>query len=348
MNTIFQSIFNLFSNDIAIDLGTSTTLIYAKGKGIVLSEPSVVAIRGNTSKVLAVGNDAKKMLGRTPGDISAIRPLKDGVIADFEVVEIMLRHFITKIHNRRMFISPRVIVAIPSGITAVERRAVEDSAIHAGAKEVYLIGEPMAAAVGAGLPVQDPAASMIVDIGGGTTEVAVISLVGSVYGRTIRIAGDEMDAAIIEHIKKAYNVLIGERTAEDIKIKIGSAFPADKEGKMQVKGRDLVAGLPRTVSVSSEEIREALSEPVSAIVEAVKATLDRTPPELSADLVDRGIILAGGGALLKGLDKLLIKETGLPTNIAEDPLTAVVRGAGKILEELDFYKDALIHSEYRT
>ncbi|MCK4401339.1 rod shape-determining protein, partial [bacterium] len=229
MNTIFQSVFNLFSNDMGIDLGTSTTLIYAKGKGIVLSEPSVVAIRGNTSKVLAVGNDAKKMLGRTPGDISAIRPLKDGVIADFEVVEIMLRHFITKIHNRRMFISPRVIVAIPSGITAVERRAVEDSAIHAGAKEVYLIGEPMAAAVGAGLPVQDPAASMIVDIGGGTTEVAVISLVGSVYGRTIRIAGDEMDTAIIEHIKRAYNVLIGERTAENIKIKIGSAFPADKE-----------------------------------------------------------------------------------------------------------------------
>lgn len=316
----------------AIDLGTANTLVYVKGQGIVLSEPSVVAINKNTNEVRAVGNEAKNMIGRTPGNIVAIRPMKDGVIADFEVAQKMLSYFINKVHNNRRLAWPRVAIGVPSGITAVERRAVTESAMQAGAKKVYIIDEPMAAAIGAGLQTEEPQGCMIVDVGGGTTEVAVISLGGIVYAKSVRVAGDDMDQAIIQHLKRTYNLMIGERTAEEIKIAIGSAYPIKDEVEMQVKGRDNVMGLPKIITITSEEVRDALREPVSAIVDAVRGTLDRTPPELSADIVDRGLVLAGGGALLRGLDRLLAKETGLHVTVAEDPLTAVVLGAGRYLE----------------
>jgi rod shape-determining protein MreB len=334
---MFNGLLGLFSNDIGIDLGTANTLVYVKDQGIVLREPSVVAVRAGTSQVLAVGDEAKRMLGRTPGNIVAVRPLKDGVIADFEMTESMLRHFITKVHNRK-WVRPRVVIAVPSGITEVEKRAVKESAAHAGAREVYLIEEPMAAAIGVGLPVQDAAGNMIVDIGGGTTEVALISLSGIVFSRSVRVAGDELDEAIAGYMKRAYNLMIGERTAEEIKIKIGSAYPMDKETSMEVKGRDLVAGLPKTLAITSQEVREALLEPIATIVESVRVTLERCPPELSADLVDRGLVLAGGGALLRGLDRLLQEETGLPVHIAEDPLSAVAEGTGRALSEIKFLR----------
>lgn len=335
---MFGRILGMFSNDIGIDLGTANTLVYVRDRGIVLREPSVVAIQAGTNRVLAVGEEAKRMLGRTPGSIVAIRPLKSGVIADFEITEAMLRYFIRKVHNRRTMVRPRVIIAVPSGITEVEKRAVKDSATHAGAREVYLIEEPMAAAIGVGLPVQEPAGNMIVDIGGGTTEVALISLAGIVFSRSVRVGGDEMDEAIVQHMKRVYNLMIGERTAEEVKMTIGSAYPMGEETAMEVKGRDLVAGLPKTLTITSEEIREALQEPVSTIVEAVRITLERCPPELSADLVDRGLILAGGGALLSGLDKLIAEQTGLPVHVADDPLSAVAEGTGVVLHELNFLR----------
>ena len=335
---IFDYLLGLFSRDMGVDLGTANTLVYVKGQGIVLCEPSVVAIQKGTETPLAVGNEAKRMLGRTPGNVVAIRPLHDGVIADFEITESMLRYFITKVHNRRTLIRPRVVVAIPSGITEVEKRAVKDSAEHAGAREVYLIEEPMAAAIGVGLPVEEPAGNIIIDVGGGTTEVAVIYLAGIVCSKSIRVGGDEMDDAIIQYLKRAYNLMVGERTAEDIKIKVGSAYPLTEEITMEIKGRDLVAGLPKTITITSEEIRESLSDPIASIVEAVKVTLEQTPPELSSDIVDRGLILAGGGALLRGIDKLIAEETNLPVHIAEDPLTAVVIGTGKVLDEISLLK----------
>lgn len=338
---MFNGLLGFFSNDIGIDLGTANTLVYVKDHGIVLREPSVVAVKAGTNMVLAVGNEAKRMLGRTPANIVAVRPLKDGVIADFEITEAMLRHFITKVHNRRKLVRPRVVIAVPSGITEVEKRAVKESATHAGAREVHLIEEPMAAAIGVGLPVQDAAGNMIIDIGGGTTEVALISLSGIVFSRSVRVAGDELDEAIVNYIKRAYNLMIGERTAEEIKIKIGSVFPPehpDMETTMEVKGRDLVAGLPKTIPITSNEVREALMEPVNTIVESVRITLERCPPELAADLVDRGLMLAGGGALLRGLDQLLMKETGLPVHVAEDPLSAVAEGTGKVLNEIKFLR----------
>lgn len=331
-------ILGMFSNDIGIDLGTANTLVYVRDRGIILREPSVVAIQSGSNRVLAVGEEAKRMLGRTPGSIVAIRPLKSGVIADFEITEAMLRYFIRKVHNRRAMVRPRVIIAVPSGITEVEKRAVKDSATHAGAREVYLIEEPMAAAIGVGLPVQEPAGNMIVDIGGGTTEVALISLAGIVFSRSVRVGGDEMDEAIVQHMKRVYNLMIGERTAEEVKMSIGSAYPMGEESAMEVKGRDLVAGLPKTLTITSEEIREALQEPVSTIVEAVRITLERCPPELSADLVDRGLIVAGGGALLSGLDKLIAEQTGLPVHVADDPLSAVAEGTGVVLHELNFLR----------
>ncbi|MFC1623935.1 rod shape-determining protein [Candidatus Omnitrophota bacterium] len=339
-----DNILGLFSNDMGIDLGTATTLVYVKGQGIVLCEPSVVAIQKGAHSVLAVGTEAKRMLGRTPGNIIAIRPMKDGVIADFEITEDMLRFFIKKVHNRRVFVRPRMVIAIPSGITEVEKRAVKDSAEHAGAREVYLVEEPISAAIGVGLPIQDPGGNMIIDIGGGTTEIAVISLAGIVFSRSIRIGGDEIDEAIIEHLKKTYNLMIGERTAEEIKIKIGSAYPLEEELTMDVRGRDLVAGLPKTITVSSEEVREALAGPISAILEATRMTLERTPPELSADLIERGIILAGGGSLLRGIDKLISEETGLPVHVAEDPMTAVAIGTGKVLSEIKYLKKVTVRS----
>ena len=335
---MLNGLFGWLSSDIGIDLGTANTLVYVKDQGIVLREPSVVAVQSGTNKVLAVGDDAKRMLGRTPANIVAVRPMKDGVIADFEVTEAMLRHFISKVHNGRVRVKPRVVIAVPSGITEVEKRAVRESAIHAGAREVYLIEEPMAAAIGVGLPVQDPAGNMIIDIGGGTTEVAMISLSGIVFSKSLRVAGDELDEAIVQYMKRAYNLMIGERTAEEIKIKIGSAHPTEEETTMEVKGRDLVAGLPKTIRITSQEVREALLEPISAIVDSVRTTLERCPPELSADLVDRGLVLAGGGALLRGLDKLLSRETGLPVHVAEDPLGAVAEGTGKCLNELKFLR----------
>jgi rod shape-determining protein MreB and related proteins len=334
---MFAKLFGWGSRDIGIDLGTANTLVTVKDQGIVLREPSVVAVKAGTNHVLAVGDDAKRMLGRTPGDIVAIRPLKDGVIADFEVTEAMLRHFIRKANKGRRS-NPRVVIAVPSGITEVERRAVRESAEQAGAREVFLIEEPMAAAIGVGLPVQDASGNMIVDIGGGTTEVALISLAGIVYSRSVRTAGDEIDEAIISYMKRAYNLMIGERTAEEIKIRLGSAFPLPKEITMEVKGRDLVAGLPKTMKISSEEIREAISDPVATIIDAVRTTLERCPPELAADLVDRGLVLAGGGALLKGLDKRLKEETGLPVHIADDPLSAVAEGTGKSLQEINLLR----------
>ncbi len=333
-----KQLFNFKSNDIGIDLGTANTLVYVKDQGIVLREPSVVAINSGTNEVLAVGDDAKRMLGRTPGNIVAIRPLRDGVIADFDVTEAMLRHFIRKVNNGRKRSNPRVVIAMPSGITEVERRAVRESAEQAGAREVHLIEEPMAAAIGVGLPVQDAAGNMIVDIGGGTTEVALISLSGIVYSRSVRTAGDEIDESITHYMKRAYNLMIGERTAEEIKIRLGSAVALPKEINMDVKGRDLVAGLPKTINISSKEIRDAMMDPLKTIVDAVRTTLERCPPELAADLVDRGIVLAGGGALLRGLDQLLRNETGLPVHVAEDPLSAVAEGAGKVLSELAFLR----------
>lgn len=335
-------VLGFFSNDMGIDLGTATTLVYVKGQGIVLCEPSVVAIQKGSRSVLAVGEEAKRMLGRTPGSIIAIRPMKDGVIADFEITEDMLRYFIKKVHNRKVFVRPRMVIAIPSGITEVEKRAVKDSAEHAGAREVYLVEEPISAAIGVGLPIQEPSGNMIIDIGGGTTEIAVISLAGIVFSRSIRIGGDELDEAIIEHLKKTYNLMIGERTAEDVKIKIGSAYPLEEELTMEVRGRDLVAGLPKTITVSSEEIREAIAGPISAVLEATRMTLERTPPELSADLIERGIIIAGGGALLRGFDKLISEETGLPVHVAEDPMTAVAIGTGKVLSEIKYLKKVTV------
>src|SRR5213082_95325 len=342
---LFDWLYGLFSNDLAIDLGTANTLTFVRGKGIVSNEPSVVAVQrsGNGSKkVLAVGKEAKEMLGRTPGNIVAVRPMKDGVIADFEVTEAMLRYFITKVHNRRTLVKPRIIIGVPSGITEVEKRAVRDSALAACAREVYLIEEPMAAAIGAGLPITEPTGNMIVDIGGGTTEVAVISLSGVVFSRSVRVGGDKMDEAIIQYIKRKYNLLVGERTAELIKITIGSAYPGDEIQTMEIKGRDLVAGVPKTVEISDEEIRDSLLEPINQIVEAVRIGLERTPPELASDIVDKGIVLAGGGSLLRNLDTLLREETGLPVVLADDPLTAVVMGAGKVLDELSLLKDVAI------
>lgn len=335
---VLNLILGMFSNDMGIDLGTASTLVYIKNQGIVLCEPSVVAVQAGTSTVLAVGEEAKRMLGRTPGNIIAIRPMRNGVIADFEITESMLRYFIKKVHNSRRLVRPRMVIAIPSGITEVEKRAVKDSALHAGAREVFMIEEPVAAAIGVGLPIQEPSGSMIIDIGGGTTEMAVISLAGIVFSKSIRTAGDEMDEAIINYLKKTYNLMIGERTAEDIKVKIGSAYPLDEEMSMEVRGRDLVAGLPKMITVSSEEIREALAEPIAQIIESIRITLERTPPELSADLMEKGLILAGGGSLLRGLDKLISEETGLPVHIAEDPLTAVALGTGKVLSEIKYLK----------
>lgn len=329
---------NFFTNDIGIDLGTANTLIYVKDRGIVLREPSVVAVQQGTKKVLAVGDEAKRMLGRTPGNIIAVRPMKDGVIADFEITEAMLKAFIHKVARKNKFRPPRIVIAVPSGITEVEKRAVKDSAQHAGAREVHLIEEPMAAAIGVGLPVQEAAGNMIVDIGGGTTEVAIISLAGIVFSRSVRVAGDELDESIANYMRRAYNLMIGERTAEEIKIKIGSAYPMEKESSMEVKGRDLVAGLPKTLTITSQEVREAMLEPISVIVESVRITLERCPPELSADLVERGIVLAGGGALLRGLDRLLAEETGLPVHVAEDPLSAVAEGTGKVLQEFKYLR----------
>ena len=328
----------LLSRDLAIDLGTANTLIYVRGEGIVSNEPSVVAVQQDTrggKKVLAVGKEAKEMLGRTPGNIVAIRPMKDGVIADFEITAAMLKYFINSAHNRKKFVRPRIIIGIPSGITEVEKRAVREAAESAGAREVYLIEQPMAAAIGAGLPITEPSGNMIVDIGGGTSDVAVISLGGIVYSRSVRVAGDKMDEAIIQHIKRKYNLLIGERTAELIKMGIGTAYPTEEELTMDIKGRDLVAGVPRTLTVTSSEIREALSEPINGIVEAVKVTLERTPPELAGDIADRGIVLAGGGALLHGLDERLRYETQMPVHLAESPLTCVAVGSGRSLEEFE-------------
>ncbi|MEB2286457.1 MAG: rod shape-determining protein [Polyangiaceae bacterium UTPRO1] len=344
---VLNSFWGMFSNDLAIDLGTANTLIYVKGQGIVCNEPSVVAVQKEARsgrKVLAVGAEAKKMLGRTPGNIVAIRPLKDGVIADFEITEAMLRYFIQKIHNRKTLVRPRIIICVPFGITEVEKRAVKESAESAGAREVYLIEEPMAAAIGAGLPITEPTGNMIVDIGGGTTEVAVISLAGVVFSKSVRVGGDKMDEAISQYIKRKYNLLVGERTAELIKITIGSAYPAQEIQTMEIKGRDLVAGVPKTVEISDEEIRDSLLEPINQIVEAVRIALERTPPELASDIVDKGIVLAGGGALLRNLDVLLREETGLPIMLADDPLTAVVMGAGRALDEINLLRDISINN----
>ena len=342
---LLDPLFGLFSNDLAIDLGTANTLVYMKGHGIVLREPSVVAVRRDSrgvSKVLAVGIEAKRMLGRTPGNIDAVRPMKDGVIADFEITEAMLRHFIRTAHNRRTLVRPRIIVCVPSGITQVEKRAVRESAESAGAREVFLIEEPMAAAIGAGLPITEPTCNMVVDIGGGTTEVAVISLAGIVYSNSARVGGDKMDEAILQHIKRKYNLLIGITTAEVIKTTIGNAYPSDQIETIEVKGRDLVSGIPKILTIDSEEIRDAISEQVEAIVEAVRVALEQTPPELSADVVDRGIILTGGGSLLKDLDKRLREETKLPITITEDPLSTVVLGSGKALDNLAILREVMI------
>ncbi|WP_419784517.1 rod shape-determining protein [Maridesulfovibrio sp.] len=345
MASIFDKILGSFSSDLAIDLGTANTLVYVKGKGVMLSEPSVVAVKRDInggSKVLAVGLEAKRMLGRTPGNIVAIRPMKDGVIADFEVTEAMLRHFISKVHNSRRLVRPRIMICVPTGITQVEKRAVKESAQSAGAREVYLIEEPMAAAIGANLPITEPTSNMVVDIGGGTSEIAVISLSGIVYARSVRVGGDKMDEAIMQHVKRKYSMLIGESTAETIKIKIGSAFPLEEEIEMEVKGRDLVTGIPQNILITSEEIRKAISEQVDSIVQGVRVALEQTPPELAADIVDRGIVLTGGGALLKGLDQLLSQETHLPITVVDTPLDAVVIGSGRALDEINIYKDVTI------
>ncbi|MDD4202011.1 MAG: rod shape-determining protein [Candidatus Omnitrophica bacterium] len=340
-----NDVLGLFSNDIGIDLGTSSTIVYIKNQGIVLCEPSVVAIHEGTSQVLAVGEEAKRMLGRTPGSIRAIRPMKNGVIADFDITEAMLRYFIKKVQSSRRLVRPRIVIAIPSGITEVEKRAVKDSAMHAGAREVYMIEEPVAAAIGVGLPIHEPSANMIIDIGGGTTEIAVISLAGIVYARSLRTAGDNMDTAIINYLKKTYNLAIGERTAEEVKMRIGSAYPLSEEMTMEVRGRDIVAGLPKMITVSSEEIRESLAEPIAQIIEEVRVALERTPPELSADLIEKGLMLAGGGALLRGLDRLISEETGLPVHVADDPLTAVALGTGKSLSEIKYLKRVFVQTK---
>jgi len=342
---LFDFILGKFSNDLAIDLGTANTLVYVKGKGIVLSEPSVVAVHKDSrgvKKVLAVGSEAKKMLGRTPGNIIAIRPLRDGVIADFDVTEAMLRHFILMVHNRRTLVRPRIIVSIPSGITQVERRAVKETVESAGAREIFLIEEPMAAAIGAGLPITEPISSMVVDIGGGTTEVAVISLSGIVYAKSVRVAGDRMDEEIVQYMRRKFNLLIGERTGEIIKTTIGCAYPEKELKTVDVRGRDLISGIPKIVEINSEEVREAIMEPVSLIIDAVKDALENSPPELAGDIVDRGIMLTGGGALLRGIDLLIREETGLPVTIADDPLSAVVRGAGMALDQLDVLKEVTV------
>ncbi|MDR2437477.1 MAG: rod shape-determining protein [Endomicrobium sp.] len=335
---MFNYIFGLFSNDMGIDLGTASVLVYIKGKNIVLREPSVVAIERESKRVLSIGIEAKKMLGKTPANIVAVRPLRNGVIADFEATEKMIRYFIKKVHNKRTLLHPRVVIGVPSGITEVERRAVRESAEQAGAREVFLIDEPMAAAIGAGIPIQDPEGSMIIDIGGGTTEVAVISLGGMVVAKSLEVAGDKMDEAIAQYFRRKYNLSIGENTAESVKMSIGSVFPLGQELTMDVKGRDLLTGLPKTVPISSEEVRIALVDPVRKIIEIVKNVLEETPAELSADLVDRGIILSGGGSLVKGLPELISQETELPVNLADDPLTCVARGTGAYLEELDNIK----------
>ena len=342
---IFDWLYGLFSNDLAIDLGTATTLIYVKGKGIVSCEPSVVAVQRDSrggKKVLAVGREAKEMLGRTPGNIQAVRPLRDGVIADFEITEAMLRYFIARAHNRRTLVKPRIIICVPFGITEVEKRAVKESAEGAGAREVYLIEEPMAAAIGAGLPITEPSGNMVVDIGGGTTEVAVISLAGIVYSQSVRVGGDKMDESIMAYMKRKYNMAIGEQTAERIKITIGNAYPLEQQLTMEVKGRDMVAGIPKTVVVNSDEIRDSLAEPTNTIVDAVLIALERTPPELAADIVDKGIVLTGGGSLLKNLDVLLREETGLPVMVCDDPISAVVLGSGKALDHLELLKEVTI------
>ena len=333
-----MSFMQMFTRDMGIDLGTANTLVYVKGRGIVIDEPSVVAVDRDRKEPLAVGAEAKNMLGRTPGNIIAIRPLKDGVIADFDITQTMLKYFINKAYNRRGPFRPRVVVGIPSGVTGVERRAVQDAALQAGAREAYVIEEPMAAAIGAGLPVEEPTGSMVVDIGGGTTEVAIISLGGLVTAKSIRVAGDELDESIVQYVKRTYNMLIGERTGEEVKMTIGSAYSTGKEETMEIRGRDLVTGLPRTLRVTSEEIRKAIQEPVSSILEAIKITLENTPPELAADIMDRGIVMTGGGALLKGLDTLISKETGMPVHVADEPLLCVVKGTGKCLDNLDILK----------
>jgi rod shape-determining protein MreB len=328
-----RSLFSLFSSDLAIDLGTANTLVFAKGKGIVVNEPSIVAINKNTGEVEAVGKEAKEMLGRTPGNIVAIKPMKDGVIADFKVTERMLNYFIQKAHGRKMLVHPRIVIGVPSEITQVEKRAVMDSAYRAKASEVHLVEQAMVAAIGAGLPITEPSGNMVVDIGGGTTDVAVISLSGIVYSRSVRVAGNEMDDAVMQYLKKKYNLLVGERTAEAIKIEIGSAYPLDKPLSMEIKGRNLIEGVPRTVLIHDEEIREALSECIATIINAIRVALERTPPELSADISDRGIVLTGGGALIKNLDKRIREETGLPVSIADDPLASVVLGTGRMLSD---------------
>ncbi len=342
---LFNKIMGWFSNDLAIDLGTANTLVFMKGKGIVCNEPSVVVVRKDTKRIVAVGAEAKRMLGKTPANIHAIRPMKEGVIADFDATGEMLKYFIAKVHNRRSFVSPRVIIGVPSGITQVEQRAVKDAAQASGAREVYLIEEPMAAALGVGLPVGEPSGNMIVDIGGGTTDIAVISLDGIVISKVARVGGDKMDDAIMAYIKRRYNLMIGERTSEIIKVELGAACKFDhREPKtMEIKGRDLVSGIPKTFTINEDEIMEALQEPVNIIIETIKVALENTPPELAADIVDRGIVLAGGGALLSGLDILIKESTGLPVSVAEDPLTAVVKGVGKMLDELELLKKIAIN-----
>ena len=329
---------NMFSKDMGIDLGTANTLVFVKGKGIILREPSVVAIQTQTKEVLAVGEEAKRMIGRTPGNIVAIRPLKDGVIADFDVTQSMLKYFIKKAYPRRSFVQPRVVVCVPSGVTEVEKKAVKEAALQAGARDAYLIEEPMAAAIGAGLPVQEPTGSMVVDIGGGTAEVAIISLGGIVTSKSIRVAGDELDEAIVNYIKKEYSLMIGERTAEEVKITIGSADAKSKEEKMKIRGRDLISGLPKTLEITSSEIHDAMKEPIMSIIDAIKFTLEKTPPELASDIMEFGIMLTGGGALLNGLERLIKNETGMPVHIAEDPLDCVALGTGRALDNIEMYK----------
>ncbi len=346
--SIASDILGWFSNDLAIDLGTATTLVYVRGRGIVLNEPSVVAIEKKTERVLAVGTEAKKMLGRTPGNITAIRPMKEGVIADFEMAEKMLRHFITKAHNRSTFVRPRIIIGVPSRITQVEQRAVRDSAELAGAREVYLIEEPVAAAIGAGLPITEPSGNMVVDIGGGTTDIAVLSLGGIVYSESVKVAGDRMDDAIMNYVKKKYNLLIGDHMAERIKVEVGSAYPFEEKKTMLVKGRDLISGIPRTLVLDDAEIREALLETISTIVNAIKVALENTPPELAGDIIDCGIVLTGGGSLLHGMDIRLREETGLPIITVDDPLTSVVLGVGKILDEIDLLRKISVMSQYSS
>ncbi len=346
--SIASDILGWFSNDLAIDLGTATTLVYVRGRGIVLNEPSVVAIEKKTERVLAVGTEAKKMLGRTPGNILAIRPMKEGVIADFEMAEKMLRHFITKAHNRSTFVRPRIIIGVPSRITQVEQRAVRDSAELAGAREVYLIEEPVAAAIGAGLPITEPSGNMVVDIGGGTTDIAVLSLGGIVYSESVKVAGDRMDDAIMNYVKKKYNLLIGDHMAERIKVEVGSAYPFEEKKTMLVKGRDLISGIPRTLVLDDAEIREALLETISTIVNAIKVALENTPPELAGDIIDCGIVLTGGGSLLHGMDIRLREETGLPIITVDDPLTSVVLGVGKILDEIDLLRKISVMSQYSS